>query len=69
MNSTGVLSNKWCMVHDGVKVICKCCLEEQETVSMHTIELFETEQEMQDRIVELGLEDIVVEEGGLEWEN
>ena len=62
MNSTGVLENKWCMVHDGSKVICKCCLENQETVSMHTIETFDTEEEMQDRIVELELEDLVEEE-------
>jgi len=61
VNSTGVIT-AWVLVHNGTDVLVKQFNESQETTSTYEQETFDTEQEMQDRIVELGLNDIVLED-------
>ena len=61
INATGVIS-KYVLVHDGEKVIVKQYNKNQETVTTKNLETFDTEQEMEDRIIELGLVDLVDEE-------
>jgi hypothetical protein len=62
MNRTSLLSDNYVIVHDKTNVLSKTHNVNQETVSINTIEVFGTELEMQDRIVELGLIDLPVEE-------
>ena len=70
INKTGVI-NKWVLVYNKTNVIVKQRNENQETTSMYNIDVFDTEEEMESRIIELNIIDlpsIDEEEEGLGFE-
>ena len=58
---TGVIT-AWVLVYDDTKVLVKQYNDKQETVGNYNIETFGTEGEMNNRIIELNLIDLVEEE-------
>lgn len=60
-NTTGVC-DCWVLVHNNVNVLLKLKHEGQETQSIHTIEMFQTEEDMNDKILQLDLIEISEEE-------
>ena len=46
----------WALVYDGTSLRLKSFLNDQTLSTPYTIELFDTEEEIDDRIIELGLE-------------
>ncbi len=59
-NTTGIFTG-WVLVYKDGKVMLKQYNENQQTSCIHNIETFETEQELDARIIELGLEDINID--------
>ncbi|PJB53591.1 MAG: hypothetical protein CO099_06075 [Bdellovibrio sp. CG_4_9_14_3_um_filter_39_7] len=60
MTETGIVT-KWVLVHNEGVLVLRAYLDNQTLVSPYTVELFDTEEEINNRMTELGFEIIVDE--------